>query len=89
MSEFLRTMTLYKGRPDETPAGFIGCGDGYVDTDGCAVVVLYVSAAGTKQNEGQDLQLRVGDAFDLGDEQWEVSRIVDPEHPMVTLTRIK
>jgi len=53
------------------PGGSIGGVDRFVDEAGTPVAVLWVSSSG----EGADVQLRVGDTFEVGPERWEVTAV--------------
>ena len=64
-----------QGRLSEVDAGEIGGGGSYIDEQGRATVTLAVIPRGT---DDQNVDLRKGDRFALGDESWEVGEIHHP-----------
>jgi hypothetical protein len=70
-----KQVVVRQGKLAQVDSGAIGGGGCFIDDHGRATVTLAVIPLGT---DGEDLDLRQGDTFHLGDEIWEVTMIHRP-----------
>jgi hypothetical protein len=73
-----------QGKQYHRPGGAIAGVDRFVDPSGTPVAVLWVSAP---NGDGEDLQLRTGDTFEVGDERWQVTDVPTTAETLATIVR--